>query len=139
LGRFEGRSSLDDLKANDAALNVAAITSIVGGLFVGAWGAYSLLSAEGNCLFFGFSQPCSVGGGFLVVAAFCVLMCGASLWNRSRVAVFLAWVCVLMLVPGAIDGILHRYRGFVLPAAALGIVVPVGIACEATRRRKQLR
>jgi hypothetical protein len=138
-GKFEGKSSQDDLKANDAVLNLLAITSIVFGLLVGAWGVYALLSAKGRqCLFFGFYEPCSVGGGFLVVASFCILVCGASLWKRSRLAVVLAWVCVLMLVPGAIDGILHRYSGLVLPAAGLGIFVPVAIACEATRRRKQL-
>jgi hypothetical protein len=138
-GRATGRSSLDDLRSNDAALNLAAVTSIVGGLLVGAWGIYALLSAKGTCRFFGGSYPCSVGGGFLVVAAFCLLMCGASLWTRSRSAVPLAWLCVLLLVPGAIDGILYRYSGFTAPALGLGVAVPLAIAYTVTRRRRQFR
>jgi len=134
-----GTSSLDDLKANDAALNLAAVTSLVGGVLVGAWGIYALLSAKGTCRFFGGFYPCSVGGGFLILAAFCLLMCGTSLWIRSRSTVFLAWLCVLMLVPGAIDGILYRYSGFTAPALGLGIVVPLAIAYAATRRRNQFR
>ena len=138
-GSFKAKSSLDDLKANDAALNLAAVTSILGGLLVGAWGTYSLLFVKTDCVFFGQARPCSMGGGYLVVAAFCVLLCGAALWTRSRSAVMLAWLSVLMLAPGTIDGVLYRYRAFAAPAVVLGVMVPIAIAWTVTRRRNQFR
>lgn len=136
--REGGGRSLPHIRSTDARLNVAAMSALVGGLLIGAWGIFTLLTNTGTCRFFGTRVACSVGGGYLVVAAFSVVISGMALWTRSRAALALVWLNVLLLVPGAVDGLLHRYKGFAAPAGALGILVPLAIAAIATRYRRRL-
>lgn len=123
----------------DSPITIAALAAVVQAILIGGWGIMSQLGWSGtNCRFFGFLMPCKVGGGYLLMAGFCLLLCGAALAYRNRSALPLAWLSALMIIPAAVDGIIERYTGFVVPAIGLGVAVPLALVYFATTRRHQL-